>query len=71
MGRADFIGFVGFLYGLLLADVDRPRAVSVLTTSREAFQRLGMTSKASAIEDLLKKLEDAGDGASDIRPEGA
>ena len=57
IGRADGIAFVGQLYGLVLAGTDRTKAVSVLRTSLETFQRLGMTAQAEEVTDLLKAVE--------------
>jgi hypothetical protein len=59
IGRADGIAIVGAFYGQLLIPTDRPRAISILQTSRAAFQKLGMTPYVGQIDDLLKRL--AGD----------
>jgi hypothetical protein len=60
IGRADGIAFVGQLYGQVLAGTDRTKAVSVLRTSLEAFQRLGITGEAEEVAGLLKALETPG-----------
>jgi hypothetical protein len=60
IGRADGIAAVGQLYGQVLASTDRAKAVSVLRTSLEAFQRLGMTAQAEKVAGLLKSLETPG-----------
>jgi tetratricopeptide (TPR) repeat protein len=60
IGRADGIAFVGQFYGLVLAGTDRAKAVSVLRTSQDAFQRLGMTAEAEELAGLLKELEAPG-----------
>jgi tetratricopeptide (TPR) repeat protein len=61
IGRADGIAFVGHFYGQLLAGSDRGKAISVLRTSQEAFQRLGMTEGVAEVADILKSLETGGD----------
>jgi hypothetical protein len=56
IGRADAIAFVGMFYGQLLIPTDRPRAISILQTSRGAFQKLGMAPYVSQLDDLLTSL---------------
>ena len=57
IGRADGLAFVGQLYGTLLAAANHPQARAVLQVSREAFQRLGMDSKASEIDGMIQQLQ--------------
>ena len=56
INRADGIAFVGQLLGSLLAEANHPEARTVLQSSREAFQRLGMDSKVSEIDGMIQKL---------------
>lgn len=60
IGRADGIAFVGKLYGQLLATTDQSKAISVLRTSLEAFQRLGRTEEVADVVGILKSLETEG-----------
>ena len=57
IGRADGIAFVGRFYGQLLAGSDRDQAISVLRSSQEAFQRLGMTGEVAEVAGILNSLE--------------
>jgi tetratricopeptide (TPR) repeat protein len=64
-GVASGIAFVGQLYGQVLAGTDRGQAISVLRTSLEVFQRLGMTDEVIELAGILKSLEtDGGEDAS-------
>jgi|GEM_PF-2819335 len=60
IGVAGGIAFVGQFYGQVLAGTDRGQAISVLRTSQEAFQRLGMTDEVAEAAGILKSLEAAG-----------
>jgi hypothetical protein len=56
IGRADGIAFVGNLYGQLLIPIDRPRAISILQTSREAFLKLRVTQQVGELDEILESL---------------
>jgi hypothetical protein len=57
IGRADAIAIVGSRYGQLLAATDRTQALTILRTSREAFQRLGWTQQLGELDALLQSLD--------------
>jgi len=60
IGRAEGIAAVGLFYGQLLVGSDRGKAISVLRTSQEAFQRLGMMEEVAEVSGILKSLETSG-----------
>jgi hypothetical protein len=70
IGHAQAVAVVGQFYGLVLAGTDRAKAVSVLRTSLEAFQRLGRTAELEEVAGLLKSLE-SGDGENSSAPESS
>jgi len=53
----EAIATVGRTYGQLLLAIDQAQAVTILLTSREAFQKLGRTQEAGQIDALSKKLK--------------
>jgi tetratricopeptide (TPR) repeat protein len=56
IGRLDFIAGAGAAYGQLLLATDRSQAITILQTSRDAFQRLGYTQAVSQLDELLSQL---------------
>lgn len=56
IGRADGIAAIGPLWGSLLASAGYPQARDVLQSSKEAFLRLGMNSKANAVDEMIRQL---------------
>ena len=58
IGHAEGIAFVGQLLGALLSAGNRPEAMAMLQSSKEAYLRLGRDQKAGEIDRMLEKLSE-------------
>ena len=65
IGQPEEIGFVGRLYGQLLAETDPSRGREILLASREAYRSIGRMAESGEVTELIQQLEPPSSPMSD------